>query len=273
MREPNQPTVVLSGEEVAAFHRDGFLSVARMTTDREVERLREAYDELFARRAGREDGMHFDLADADEDDAVACLPQMIDPWRYSAAFRDTVFEANALAVSRQLFGPEASMHGSHAILKPAHIGCETPWHQDEAYWAPELDYRALSALMPLQEATIENGCMWFVPGSHRRDLLPHHHLRFDPRSHALEVDDGSCSLRGAVACPLAAGGATFHHSRTLHYAGANRTASPRRAFVLGFGTTPQELPVPRALPWQRVPPTPAAQRRAAAQLREQTRRQ
>ena len=67
---------------------------------------------------------------------------------------------------------------------------ETPWHQDESYWPDLPDKRALSfwsdpransdhscsTLMcrfPMEDATVDNGCMWFVPGSHHRGLLPH----------------------------------------------------------------------------------------------------
>ncbi|MDB6042320.1 MAG: Deoxyhypusine synthase [Gammaproteobacteria bacterium] len=60
------------------------------------------------------------------------------------------------------------------ILKPAHQGGATPWHQDEAYRvAPDFDYRQVSIWVPLQDATLENGCMMYIPGSHRSGVLPH----------------------------------------------------------------------------------------------------
>src|SRR5205085_8106879 len=121
----------------------------------------------------------------------------------------------------------------HAILKPALHGVETPWHQDEAYWDPAFEYESMSIWISLQEATEENGCMWFVPGSHRLDVLPHHSIDNNPRIHGLEVD--GADVVKAIACPLPAGGCTIHHNRTLHYTGPNRSSQPRRALILGFG--------------------------------------
>ena len=63
--------------------------------------------------------------------------------------------------------PDCVPTGNHAILKPARIGGATPWHQDEAYWDPRYAHRAVSIWLALQPATLENGCMRFIAGSHR----------------------------------------------------------------------------------------------------------
>jgi hypothetical protein len=55
---------------------------------------------------------------------------------------------NALALATQLLGPGTEAQGNHAIMKPAGMGAATPWHQDEAYWNPELAYNALSVDTP-----------------------------------------------------------------------------------------------------------------------------
>jgi ectoine hydroxylase-related dioxygenase (phytanoyl-CoA dioxygenase family) len=229
-----EPTVRLGEEQIAFYHENGFLAIEAITTAAEVELLRGVYDRLFEARAGREEGAQFDLAGTDEEDGEASLPQILSPVKYAPELADTLFRANARAISRQLLGPETSDRFEHAILKPPFHGAPTPWHQDEAYWNPDYCHTALSVWMPLQEATIENGCMQFIPGSHRFEVLPHHCINHDPRIHGLEVDKG-IDLSGAVACPLPAGGATFHHNRTLHYAGPNHSPIPRRAYILTFG--------------------------------------
>jgi hypothetical protein len=63
--------VRVSDEQVAFFRENGFLAIDAITTPDEIERMRVAYDEIFARRAGREEGMQFDLAGTDEDDREA----------------------------------------------------------------------------------------------------------------------------------------------------------------------------------------------------------
>lgn len=260
-------TVRLNEEQIAFFHREGYLALEAITTQEEIAFLRGVYDRLFAQRAGREEGNQFDLAGTDEEGVEARLPQILSPSKYAPEIRETLYMANALAIARQLLGEDATFHGDHAIMKPPHHGAETPWHQDEAYWSPDYDYHEVNIWMPLQPATPENGCMWFVPGSHRWEVLPHHPIGHDPRVHGLEVDQADTS--NAVCCPLPAGGATIHTPRTLHYAPANRSDQPRRALVFAFGTPAVPRTVPRDFPWNRIKQT-ARQERAEAFVRKNT---
>lgn len=258
-----EPTLRITDEQIAFFHENGYLAIERITTDEEVEKMRKAYDEIFSSRAGRDEGNQFDLGGTDEKGKAASLPQILNPKKYHEDLRNTLYEANARAISKQLLGDECDGGGGHAIFKPAGYGAATPWHQDEAYWNPGLVYHSLSVWMPLQEATVENGCLYFIPGSHTLEVAPHHHINNDPRIHGLEIDEGHADESKAVACPLAAGGATFHLNRTLHYAGPNTSGTPRRAFILGFGLPAIERDAPRDFHWQRVTRTARAKRAKA----------
>src|SRR5947209_15525733 len=226
--EQTAPTIVLTQDQIDFYHREGYLVLEAITTPEEVAWLRGIYDRLFEARAGREAGDEFDLAGTDAEGQQAALPQILNPAKYAPELKEGQYRANALAVARQLLGPRAESRGEHAIFKPARTGAATPWHQDEAYWDPTKDYESLSIWIPLQEATVENGCMQFVPGSHREQVMTHHSINYDPRIHGLEVEQAVDTSR-AVACPIPAGGATIHHNRILHYAGPNISSTPRRA--------------------------------------------
>jgi ectoine hydroxylase-related dioxygenase (phytanoyl-CoA dioxygenase family) len=253
-----EPTITLAQEQIDFFHREGYLAIEAITTQEEVARMRVIYDRLFENRAGREEGNQFDLAGTDEDDQEAKLPQILGPSRYEPELKDSLYFANAFAISTQLLGEGTVPMGDHAILKPARQGAPTPWHQDEAYWNPELEYFSLSVWMPLQEATLENGCMQFIPGSHLWEVQPHHTINHDPRIHGLEADEIDDS--NAVACPMPPGGATFHLSRTFHYTSSNRTDQPRRAYILGFGHPPKKRETTRDFHWNRTKRTPREER-------------
>ncbi len=179
-----QPTVTLTSDQVRFYHDNGYLALPSITTPDELETMRCAYDRIFSERAGRSVGDQFDLGSADEEGKEAVLPQILSPAKYAPELTDGLFRANGLAIARQLLGPEAISMGDHAIFKPARTGTQTPWHQDEAYWGEQVDYNSFSLWMPLQEATIENGCMWFIPGSHRLEVQPHHTIGHDPPSTA-----------------------------------------------------------------------------------------
>jgi len=251
-------------EAQVQFYRDnGFLALDRLMPPEEVAFAREVYDRLFDRRAGREVGDQFDLAGTDEEGSEPVLPQILSPSSYAPELAQGVYRSIALAICRQLMGPEAELGGDHAILKPARIGAETPWHQDEAYWDEATLAESVSIWIPLQEATLENGCMWFLPGSHRFPVHAHRPLGGDPRIHALELT-AELDLSGAVACPIPAGGCTIHHCRTLHYTGPNRSDSPRRALILGAGLPGVRLDTPRDFYWNKIKTTARAARAESA---------
>ena len=137
-------------------------------------------------------------------------------------------------------------------MKPATAqSLATPWHQDEAYWDPTLSYESLGVWVALQPVSVDNGCMQFIPGSHRAssDVLSHHTQQHNPRIHGLEVDNPSEYVKDVVSCPLAGGGATFHHCRTLHYTGPNRSVEPRRAYTLQFQCNTTKRSEARANDW------------------------
>ena len=256
-----EPTVTLTQDQIDFYHREGYLVVQQISTPEEIERLRGIYDRLFEARAGRADGNQFDLGGTDEEGKEAVLPQILNPVKYAPELAEGLFRTNALAIARQLLGPDAAGIGDMAIFKPARIGAETPWHQDEAYWAEDYDFNTFSLWMPLQPATMENGCMQFVPRSHKLEVLPHHSIGHDPRVHGLEMDQ---TPTGAVACPLAAGGCTIHHNRMFHYAGANRSDVPRRAYIQSFGTPAKKRTGPRDFYWNKQKRTAREERAKAA---------
>ena len=252
----------ISQDDVQFFEENGYLVLHGIVDEDEIEWMREAYDRIFAAKAGRDVGDQFDLAGTDEEGADAKLPQILSPSKYAPELLNGRFRERVLHVAQALLGADAELGGDHAILKPAQTGAATPWHQDEAYWDPSFDYRAFSAWIPLQDVTVENGCMWFVPGSHKLDVLPHHSIGHDPRVHGLEVESADTSA--AVACPIPAGSATFHLSRTLHYTGPNLSDAPRRAYILGAGTKAIPRTDGRRFPWNESKQT-AREERAKSQ--------
>lgn len=256
--------IQLTPQQIDTYHRQGYLVLPPITTEEELAQLRAVYDRLFAEQAGRTRGDQFDLAGADEEGGRARLPQILNPPRYAPELNDFRFKLNARAIAEQLLGGECS-GGDHAILKPAGYGAATPWHQDEAYWNPDLEYNSLSIWMPLQDATLESGCMQFVPGSHILGVQPHHPINNDPRIHGLEID--ALAEEDVVACPIPAGAVTIHHCRTIHYAGPNLSDVPRRAYIQVYGLPTRPRAESRDFYWQRMQQTARAARAKAAQDR------
>lgn len=240
---------MLDDEQVASFETQGFLRMRRLTSAAEVLALQDIYDRLFedTTRIAADDRVSLASATAD---GAATLPQILNPDRYAPELRETDAFANARTLARELLGDDAGFMGMHAIRKPPRDGAETPWHQDEAYWDPAYDHPAVSIWVPLQAVDTTNGCMEFVPGSHRGDVRRHRLAQPDADGLVLADPEAEPDLVGAVACPLRAGGATVHAARTLHHAGPNRTTEPRRALIMAFRSAPVPRADGRTFPWQ-----------------------
>jgi hypothetical protein len=118
-------TLSLTPDQIAFYRHEGYLALPAITTAEEVAGLRATYDRLFATQAGRAEGDHLDLSGIDEDGETPKLPQILNPSKYAPELGQTVFRANALAVARQLLGPQAEFRSDHAILKPPHTEAAT----------------------------------------------------------------------------------------------------------------------------------------------------
>ncbi len=232
----SETTPKLTTDQIVQFHRDGFLTLDRLAPRDEVQRIRELLDGLFDRFDELPKELAFDLGDLKHHAGERRTPQINNATQFEPRLLETQYFRNAQAIARQLLGPQAALSFDHAIYKPPHNGKEVPWHQDLAYGARDGRDRicyGCNIWMPLQDATIESGCMQFIPHSHLGNLRPHHPIGHDPKVHTLETDgvDGS----KAAVCPVPAGGCTIHHAKTLHYTAPNATDHPRRALILFFG--------------------------------------
>jgi len=246
MTRPSRPEVQfdvdVSDDDVASFHENGYLVIDRATTDDEIDWIAAVYDELYARpRTGLLDAV-YDPSRPYGATEEPLLGQLLLPERWAPELRETTLWANARRIASRLIDvplDEIESWG-HFVHKPAEVGRVTPWHQDEAYWAPEFDYHAVGSWAPLDDVTIENGCLWFVPGSHRGPVFEHRHQDDDPAVHVLVADEPDTA--GAVPIPMRRGSVSFHHPRMLHYAGPNTTGRARRAYANEF----QSAPITRA---------------------------
>lgn len=241
---------VLGAAQALSFRERGFTSIARITTDEEVAWLREVYDWIYG--AGHTPkAARFDLARPYDSEGEDLLPQIIAPERILPALMDTIFWKNGRKVASKLLAvDEAELNGwGHMIRKPPKTGAPLPWHQDEAYWDPALIYRAMGSWLPLDDATIENGCMSFIPGSHRSEVRPHRHVNDDPSVHALFTEPDPADIARAIPVPVPAGGCVFHQSRTLHASGPNTTDKVRRAYANEWQLAPVKADVVAERPW------------------------
>ncbi len=235
--------VRLSEANCEQFRECGFTSIERITTDKELAWLGEVYDRMFAERISPVPGAFVDVVRPNGTSDVDSQKQILLPELKFSELQKTTFWRNGRTLAALLLGLELKdMRGwGHMIRKPPRDteSGALPWHQDEAYWDRSFKYHATSCWMPLDPATVESGCMSFIPGSHRSGVREHRPTGGDFATHVVSVEDVDNTL--AVPVPVPAGGAVFHHCRTLHSSGPNRSARVRRAYSNEW----QLEPVPR----------------------------
>jgi hypothetical protein len=228
------PGSQVTEEDIVALRRDGFVLVQSLTSTEEIVSLRALFDRMFSERKGWDAGDLFDMIGPDDPEQEMALPQLLRPSRYAPLLRQTNLAASARAIAERILGPKLENDLEHAISKPPFTGAATPWHQDDAFHrkgsgVPE----SISIWMPLQDVTVESGCMQYIQGSNLGPLYPHRSPRNDPRIHGLETISPP-DLTKCVAVPMRAGDAVIHLSRTIHGSGVNTSAQPRHAYVLGY---------------------------------------
>ncbi len=237
-----------TADQVAFFNENGFLAVERLTSDEEIAWLREIFEYIFDPANAALPGAPVDRSGTLKAGQDSRLGQAFFPEIHYPDILRTTYRRNAKRFAAALLDVDEARLTSwgHMIHKPPG-GRQASWHQDHAYWQPEFNYYALGAWLPMHDVSVEMGAMQFIPGSHKRGLL--RHRQEDHPKHNVLTVDAPFDAASAVACPLEAGGCTFHHSETLHYTAPNSTDRPRLAFPMEFQLTPVRRDTPEPMPW------------------------
>jgi ectoine hydroxylase-related dioxygenase (phytanoyl-CoA dioxygenase family) len=142
-----------------------------------------------------------------------------------------------LDMVEQLIGPNIALWNSSLFAKPARVGTRTPWHQDGEYW-PVRPLATCTVWIALDDATTDNGCLRFLPGTHKHRSLARHRYN-DAKDIALplELEPGLVDESQAVDLELEAGQISLHDVFLWHGSEANLSDKPRRGMTLRYMPT------------------------------------
>ena len=221
----------LTSDQVSFYHENGYLSGIRMLDDAQLDALRNELAELVdPSHPGHHLFYEFNANESADPDQI--LFHALGAWRITPGLHDVLWNpAFVVAAAQLLDGPVRFWH-DQIFYKPAHHGGVVIWHQDYSYWTRTIPVAHISCWIGLDDSTRENGCVHYVPGSHRWPLLPR-------TSFANKMDVVLDSLTAEqrdefkpVPIELKAGECSFHHPLMVHGSYANQTARPRRAVVI-----------------------------------------
>jgi ectoine hydroxylase-related dioxygenase (phytanoyl-CoA dioxygenase family) len=237
----------ITAEQKEQFLADGFIRLDNVLESDDLAWYRQRYDELFSADSGTIQRKKLGGTDEQGRDA---LPQITNPSRSMPELKERRYFQRITEIARFILGPEAEFRNDHMILKPAGYGAPTPWHQDQAYHDPGSYYTNINFWLPLEDATVDSGCMQYVRQTHRGTVLPHGFLVPGDPASAMAAQNQEYWQANATPIPCPVGSVCLHHSYCLHYAGPNRTDHPRRAYIMIFALPPVKLDRPFFFPWK-----------------------
>jgi len=239
----------LAPAEHRAWERDGFFLRSRAFGPEEVAALRAAAERVAARaeRAAAQGGHGYEVDGNRYHEAAGATIQfehgpgsrcirVIEPFHHLDAEIERVLDDPRLVEPmRDLVGSESvSLFTDKLNLKRPREGSRFRWHQDSPYWAHfcgHLD-RLPNAMLALDDASEENGCLRVVAGSHTRGCLPG--LEGEGRLGPLFTDPRCFDASRQVAVVMPAGSLLFFSPHTVHGSESNRSDAARRAFVITY---------------------------------------
>ncbi|MEV6036477.1 phytanoyl-CoA dioxygenase family protein [Nonomuraea sp. NPDC052116] len=224
------------------YERDGYLVLDRALDPGEVGELLEEAVRICRGEFGDISGA-LPAGDADSDDDVLrrflCVHY---PHKLSGLMLDTMRHPAIVSALTSLIGPNVKAMQSMLFIKSEGEPGQA-WHQDELF-IPTRDRSLAAAWIALDDATVENGCLWVLPGSHRRGVLYPNREHDDPRydctveSYGFPFDDSD-----AVPVEVAAGSVVVFNGYLLHKSLPNTgRRGYRRALVNHYMSAESLLP-------------------------------
>ncbi len=219
------PGWLLSREEMRTYRQDGLVRPDLAFAPSELTDIRMLLDETLAATEGLRpesivcphiaemNGLSPDLANAWLQ--LCTLPRLLD-------------------LVEQAIGPDIVLWGSQIFCKPAGTGLAVPWHQDGHFW-PIRPLATCSVWIAIDDVTLENGAMQFIPGSQRTRRL-FDHIKEESRETALNATLAAdqVDLADAVVDDLKAGALSLHDVFLVHGSEPNRSKKRRAAFVIRY---------------------------------------
>lgn len=228
----NLDALRLIDEQIAQFHDQGYVAGVRVLSDAQVDVLLEELAELVdPHRTGNE--LFYEYHSNESADPSRVLFHALGAWRITPGFHDLLWNpAFTVPASQLLDGPVRFWH-DQLFCKPARHGGVVAWHQDYSYWTRTRPMAHLTCWIGLDDATRDNGCLQYIPGSHRWSLLPITGLAGDMEAiREVLSDEQWAQFQRPAAIELKRGEAAFHHPLMVHGSNENSTDRPRRAAVL-----------------------------------------
>lgn len=222
----------LRDDQVDFYRENGYVTGIRILDEPQITLLRKELKAFFSEdHEGRD--LWYEYHSNESADPNQVLFHALGAWRISSGFHDLLWHPAFTVPASQLLNGAVRFWHDQLFCKPAKHGGVVAWHQDYSYWTRTQPMAHLTCWIGLDDSTKDNGCVHYIPGSHRWDLLPITGLAGDMEAIRGVLNDEQWEqFQNPVAVELKEGEASFHHPLMIHGSFANSSNKPRRATVI-----------------------------------------
>lgn len=224
----------LSAPEITQFKENGFLVIENVLSAEEIAAVGARADLIAAGKAEHVPETSLQLEPVFRDgsqpvqDRVLSMRKLYDLAVYDPVMWDHVINPKIVDIIADLLDTDdIKMYGDQLFMKSPEVGTAQRWHQDSASWRDILPMDLVTAWTAIDDATLDNGCLHFAPGTQRWSMM--RSPQIDPF-----LEDLDSGRWPSEPVPLKAGSISFHHSLTLHRSGANTSSKRRRGYAVHY---------------------------------------
>ena len=222
--------MALSAAQKQHFAECGYLPYGRVLSAVEIEVLRQRSEDIAKGDMDHLPSRYIQLeavfrGGGAETDRLDQVRKMTHLCYFDALFEAVARKAEIVDAIEDLLGPNIKFYCDQLMMKPRFNGTVTDWHQDSVAWPQFAPQDQVSCWVALDDATIDNGCMTVLPGSHQWGPIGRQE-RAQFLKHPLVPEP--------VPVELEAGFCMFHHGLNFHRTGANSTPHRRRGLALHY---------------------------------------
>ena len=223
----------ISEEQVHFFDKNGYLPNIKILEPNQVDQLNEELAEIMNPEHPQHH-LFYEFHSNESSDPNSTLFHSLGHWRITPGFHDVLWNPRFVVPASQLLGIRAVRFWHDQLFyKPARHGGVVAWHQDYSYWTRTIPMQHLTCWVGLDDASIENGCLHYIPQSHRWGLLDKPDLAGNMEGlEAFLTDAQKEQFAHKVPVEMPKGFGVFHHPLMVHGSYENRSETPRRALVI-----------------------------------------